>query len=535
MRALALALSGMFAFSLSACGGGGGGNGGGNGPGQIGADVVAFSADGRSLGVDELFVSDADGDNVRVVSGPLLGTADVQEFAWSPDHDQLAFTMNREDPARNDLYVVDPLVGTPVRMSTNVGPGGGVSQFAWSPDGTRLAWRAKASILGETALWTSLVSAPLPVKVSVTPVQGGGATSFAWQPGAGGDRIAYIGDMQTFLRFELYVVRYDGTLHHQVHPEAQIAGGQVESFRWAPDGSYVAFLADFETDGEMELWSALASSNGAATKLSALPPATPGRKVSSFAWSPDSVFVSYVADEDVGGRFELFVSNFNGGLHAKYVTCGAGEDVLDDVAWSPTATRLAYRKTNNVSGAAELFTIGSLGGNLTPVWTGLGNGADGVTKLGWSPDGSRLAWIDQFGSGGPYDLRSANPGVSSVTLSPPLAQPNTKADVVDFLWSPDSTRVAYTREFDVGAPELVVCLGTGSGPITLSNVPAGSLGVEQVLFTDDSTQLVYRGPDGNAANAPVQIYVVTAAGSPVRADLLDGFQPTSSAKHAEVR
>ncbi len=534
MRTPSLLLSAVFVLSLSACGGGAGG-GGGNGPGQIGADVVAFTADGRSLGVAELFVSDADGANVRVVSGPLLASADLQDFAWSPDHTRLAFTMNREDPARNDLYVVDPLVGTPVRMSTNVGPGGGVSQFAWSPDGLRLAWRAKASLLGETALWTSLVASPAPAKASITPPQGGGVKSFAWQPGAGNDRLAYVGDMQTFLRFELYVVRFDGTLHQQVHPEAQISGGQVESFAWAPDGTYVAFLADLATDGEVELWSAVASSNGAANKLSALPANTASRHVSSFRWSPDSVFVSYVADEDVGGRFELFVSNFNGALHAKYVTCGAGEDVLDDVAWSPTASRLAYRKTNAVSGAAELFTIDALGGNLTPVWTGIGNGADGVTKLGWSPDGVRIAWIDQFGANGPYDVRSAIPGVSSVTLSPPLAQPNTKADVVDFLWSPDSTHLAYTREFDPGAPELVICKGSGSGPITLSNVPAGSLGVEQFLFTDDSSQVVYRGADGNAAAAPVQIYVVFAAGSPIRAELLDGFQATASAFHAEVR
>jgi hypothetical protein len=154
-----------------------------------------------------------------------------------------------------------------------------------------------------------------------------------------------------------------------------------------------------------------------------------------------------------------------------------------------------------------------------------------VTKLGWSPDGSRLAWIDQFSDNGPYDVRSANPGVSSITLSPPLAQPNTKADVVDFLWSPDSTHVAYTREFDVGAPELVICLGTGSGPITLSNVPAGSLGAA-ALFTDDSSQVVIAAPTATRPT-PCPDLRRLRCGSPIRAELLDGFQSTASAKHAE--
>jgi hypothetical protein len=137
--------------------------------------------------------------------------------------------------------------------------------------------------------------------------------SFAWQPGAGNDRLAYI-DMQTFLRFELYVVRFDGTLHQQVHPEAQIWAGR-SSPRLGPDGTYVAFLADSSPTARSSC-GRIASSNGAANSSASCrrtPRAATSRPSSGARLGPR---LSYVADEDIGGRFELFVSNFNGGLHA---------------------------------------------------------------------------------------------------------------------------------------------------------------------------------------------------------------------------
>jgi dipeptidyl aminopeptidase/acylaminoacyl peptidase len=52
---------------------------------------------------------------------------------WSPDGDRFAFSSNREDPGRFDLYV-QKLDGTAARLVAR-GPGGYYRAAAWSPDG----------------------------------------------------------------------------------------------------------------------------------------------------------------------------------------------------------------------------------------------------------------------------------------------------------------------------------------------------------------------------------------------------------------
>ncbi len=62
---------------------------------------------------------------------------------WSPDGEAFAFTSNREDPSRFDIYV-QKLDGTAARLLAK-GPGGSYHAVSWSPDGKGLLVRRAES------------------------------------------------------------------------------------------------------------------------------------------------------------------------------------------------------------------------------------------------------------------------------------------------------------------------------------------------------------------------------------------------------
>ncbi len=82
----------------------------------------------RNGGDLDIFTMNADGSNVR----PLLdNTASESRPAWSPDGTKIAFNSNMDDPANNDIYVMNADgTGKPTRLTTS--PGSDLAP-AWQP------------------------------------------------------------------------------------------------------------------------------------------------------------------------------------------------------------------------------------------------------------------------------------------------------------------------------------------------------------------------------------------------------------------
>jgi len=64
---------------------------------------VVFIADRNTAGVMELFVANADGSEIRNLSGTLVSGGDVVNLQWSPDRTQIAFLADKEVDGRNEL------------------------------------------------------------------------------------------------------------------------------------------------------------------------------------------------------------------------------------------------------------------------------------------------------------------------------------------------------------------------------------------------------------------------------------------------
>ncbi len=85
--------------------------------------------------------------------------------------------------------------------------------------------------------------------------------------------------------------------------------GSVGGRDLSPDGSWVVFTADLETDGIKELYS-VPTQGGEPVKISGA--MVENGKVNSFEISPDSQWVVYLADQDIDQVIELYCAPIDG-------------------------------------------------------------------------------------------------------------------------------------------------------------------------------------------------------------------------------
>jgi len=83
-----------------------------------------------------------------------------------------------------------------------------------------------------------------------------------------------------------------------------IYGDVPGDFKVSPDSKYVVYIADQETDGAYELFSAPIDASAPPTRISPLLPTTV--EITSFSISPDSSRVIYRADQQTDEVYELF-------------------------------------------------------------------------------------------------------------------------------------------------------------------------------------------------------------------------------------
>jgi len=89
-----------------------------------------------------------------------------------------------------------------------------------------------------------------------------------------------------------------------------VGGGEVDAFRWSPDGTRLAYIADQVTTGTDEFFVSNADGSGNARLNAALPM---GGSVAMFQWSPASDQLAYLADQVTTGVFQLYTIAVTGG------------------------------------------------------------------------------------------------------------------------------------------------------------------------------------------------------------------------------
>jgi Tol biopolymer transport system component len=136
------------------------------------------------------------------------------------------------------------------------------------------------------------------------------------------------------------------------------AYGDVEDFEISPDGAYVVYLADADTDEIVELYS-VPMSGGTSVRLNSTL-VTGGDVGSGFVISPDSSRVVYGADQDTFGVWELYSVPIGGPASAGVKLNGplvAGGDVSKCLI-SPDSSQVVYRADQDTDAVDELYATG---------------------------------------------------------------------------------------------------------------------------------------------------------------------------------
>ncbi len=191
---------------------------------------IAFNA--RVNGREEIFVMQADGSNVRVLT---KNQGNNYYPSWSPDSRQLAIASDRDGLIQVFLMNAD---GTNPRVLTD-----GKSRAekpAWSPDGTEIAVMLldgnNAEVYAIRADGSSSRRLTNHRANDFNPAWSPDGSQIAFNSSRGGDH-------------ELYAMHADGSNVRQLTN----ASGWSERPVWSPDGSHIAFYSN--RDGNPEIYS----------------------------------------------------------------------------------------------------------------------------------------------------------------------------------------------------------------------------------------------------------------------------------------
>jgi formylglycine-generating enzyme required for sulfatase activity len=269
--------------------------------GPVGDDVHYFrvSPDGRRVAFVATWVNSFDAPpytysvNVwELYSVPIAGPASAEVKIYGP-----SVVLNQGYPYRN------------VAVAPNSNP---VNDLSIAPDGARLVYRAEYVYTDRSQLYSIPPGGPASANRrldTTVPGEDGGEVSH-YQISPDSSRVVYRADQDATGVSELYSVAVAGPAGSAIKLNGTLtSGGAVlNDFSISPDGRRVVYRADQESDGVNELYSVpLSGPASAVVKLNG--PLVSGGDVTGFALSPDGRWVVYRADQDSNDVFELYATD----------------------------------------------------------------------------------------------------------------------------------------------------------------------------------------------------------------------------------
>lgn len=222
----------------------------------------------------------ADDQAQRLTNNPASDT----HPSWSPDHNFLAFTTNRD--GNSEVYRMDMHGQNLLNLTQNFAQDGGP---AWSPSGDQIAFHTDRT--GNWEIFVMRADGNLALNLSNSP---DADINPSWSPD--GRQIVFQSHRDG--NWEIYVISLDGSQARRLttHPAEDVAPS------WSPDASQIAFWSRRNAGWGLYL----ISPSGANLKL-LLEYLNPGPFASPPAWSPDGRYLIFATQRD--GYLELYRLN----------------------------------------------------------------------------------------------------------------------------------------------------------------------------------------------------------------------------------
>lgn len=448
-------------------------------------------------------------------------TATDYNCAAPAGFDGLMFIGDTRMDGLDELLVVDRKSRNIRTLLSPLVSGAGILAAALSPDGSRIAVAGSIDNADIFELYVVNPGDSTPVvKVSGPMVSGGNVSGFYWSPDS--TRLAYRADQDSDGIFELYTVFADGAGRVKVSG-VMTTGGAVlpNTIAWSPDSNWLAYEADQEEDEVFQLYAARA--DGSQNNRVSGPMVSGGDIwLGYFQWSPDSARLAYRADQEIDGVYELYTVLPDGGGQVKVSgSTASGGSVDNFFKWSPNGSRLAYRSDEQVANRQELYTVLADGSGRVRVSVELGPGGNVLfNSYNWSPDGTRIAYKANLTSlDSIIELFAVSPdGTGGVKLSGPMTS---GGDLFTYSWSPAGDRIAYLADQEIDqSRELYVVVADGSDRVKVNGDILTGGSVDFYQWSPDGSRLLYRSDEAVINEKELFTVLNTGAG---RARISDSF------------
>jgi Tol biopolymer transport system component len=202
------------------------------------------------------------------------------------------------------------------------------------------------------------------------------------------------------------------------------------------------------------------------------------------SWSPDGSKVAFARDGDI------WIVNADGS-GATDLTNGSNGGVSPD--WSPDGLHLVYANDG------QIWTIGTDGTGAAQLLT-LANHDDRAPS--WSPDGTSIAFSA-------YDFGTHHVDIyvaPAADLNAPVQITKTNGVEYDIGWSPDSSRILFSRDGHRNLPDVRTINPDGTHPHRLTTNAASDT---YPSWSPDGTKIAF----GSDRSGQIEIYVMNADGT----------------------
>ena len=430
-------------------------------------DDPTYSPDGSWIAYSYkggIYKINPDGGTPISIFTPISSGYGSMYLTWSPDGNWIAIEKSWTcSPANNDwddergIYKINPNGGTPIPIATSTQ--GWFYNITWSPNsqwilygGSDGLWAAKAdgtanNLLAEEGwsafflsdssrvvygnlkdIYTILPTGGNPTNLTNNPYVGINGNPI-WSPD--GNRIAYLtmpNSNATGLDWTngLWVMDTDG------RNKKEIATSTYE-IDWSPDGNWIAYR--YWQNNQRGIYKV--SPNGGAP-IAIVTLTGTSAYFSDIDWSPDGNWIAYIYSDWLNNVRGIYKVSHSGGVPIALATLTQG--YFYDIKWSPNGNWIAYSYRDYQNNQCGLYKVSPNGGSPTIIVTSSTQGH--FYDIKWSPDGSWIA----------YNYRDWQNNERGIYVIPadggsPLLVYESDDWIGDLCWSPDSTKIAFAKEW----------------------------------------------------------------------------------------
>jgi len=387
----------------------------------------------------DLLVKEVRGDREIKLSNELGPQGRVAFYRVSPDESMVVYAGSRSDGGLVELYSVSLSGGasTPLNVSLN-GATERIGSYSITPDNQRVVY----SVIRDGIFKT----------LYVVPISGGASLKLGVE-----SEVISLGEITSDSKFMIFVVLglSDANYSERVY-KADLSNGVITQLSHDSLGNGTPDLPILTDDGQHVVYdhfSDVAAENGLyvvsvsnGNPIRITPPLVAGGFAEHKEFSPDNLFVYYVADQEVDNQRRLYRVPLLGGPSEEIISnFSSGESITNNGSMriNSTGTHAVFEVEKGM-GFNDLYSA-----NLTTGIAAKLNLAGRVLGFRLSNDGSRVVFNADSETQELFELFSTPiAGGPPVKLNADYSNTQNTTSGINYDISPDSGRVAYWVDLD---------------------------------------------------------------------------------------